>query len=166
MIILLNEIKNYKNWQDLKQNLIDTSLNTKQKGDIFELITKYYLLIDPIYKTKLKEVWLLNEVPTKIQEYLNLPNNDEGIDLIAQTKDDEYWAIQCKYRTDENSSITREDIATFLDISNNICKNISQKLVCSTSNNQSYKFEKLYDDSITFLLANTWNSLDNIFFTK
>ena len=166
MIILLNEIKNYKNWQDLKQNLIDTSLNTKQKGDIFELITKYYLLIDPIYKTKLKEVWLLNEVPTKIQEYLNLPNNDEGIDLIAQTKDDEYWAIQCKYRTDENSSITREDIATFLDISNNICKNISQKLVCSTSNNQSYKFEKLYDDSITFLLANTWNSLDNIFFTQ
>ncbi len=160
-----NKIKAYENWQDLKLGLLDKSTK-KEKGDIFERITKYYLLIDPIYKTKLKSVWLLNEVPTKIQEYLNLPNNDEGIDLIAQTKDDEYWAIQCKYRTDENSSITREDIATFLDISNNICKNISQKLICSTAISQSYKFEKLYDNSITFLLANTWSSLDNNFFTQ
>lgn len=160
-----NKIKAYENWQDLKLGLLDKSTK-KEKGDIFERITKYYLLIDSIYKTKLKSVWLLNEVPTKIQEYLNLPNNDEGIDLIAQTKDDEYWAIQCKYRTDENSSITREDIATFLDISNNICKNISQKLVCSTAISQSYKFDKLYDNSITFLLANIWSSLDDNFFTQ
>lgn len=166
MINLLNEIKNYKNWQDLKQNLINTSLNTKQKGDIFELITKYYLLIEPTYRTKLKNVWLLNEVPIDIKKYLNLPNNDEGIDLIAQTKDNEYWAIQCKYIENENTSITREYISTFLDTSNNICKNISEKLVCTTANKQSYKFEKLYDESLTFLLANTWNNLNNEFFNQ
>jgi predicted helicase len=112
------------------------------------------LLIDPIYKTKLQNVWLLNETPFDIREYLNLPDNDEGIDLIAQTKDDEYWAVQCKYRTEEDSSITRDDIATFLDVSNNICKNISHKLVCTTANRQSYKFDKFYDDKISFLLAN------------
>ncbi len=164
-MIIKNELIKYENWNNLKSELLDI-LTNKEKGNIFEFITKYYLIINPIYKTKFKEVWLLNEVPIKIKEYLNLPNNDEGIDLIAQTKDDEYWAIQCKYRTDEDSSITREDIATFLDISNNICKNISQKLVCTTANRQSYKFDKLYDDSITFLLANTWNCLDKNFFLQ
>ncbi len=164
MINLLNKIKKYEKWNDLKEKLIDTSLNTKVKGDIFELITKYYLLINPTYRTKLKEVWLLNEVPTDVREYLNLPTNDEGIDLIAKTKDNEYWAIQCKYLANEDTSITREYISTFLDTSNNICKNISEKLVCTTANRQSYKFEKLYDESLTFLLSNIWNSLEKDFF--
>jgi len=159
----MENILNIRSWNELKQNILNNSTK-KEKGDIFELLTKYYLLINPIYKTKLKEVWLLNEVPTEIKNYINLPDNDEGIDLIAQTKDDEYWAIQCKYRSDEDTSITRDDIATFLDISNNICKNISHKLVCTTANRQSYKFDKFYDDKITFLLANTWNDLDEEFF--
>ncbi len=164
MINLLHKIRKYENWNDLKEKLIDTSLNTKVKGDIFELMTKYYLLINPTYRTKLKDVWLLNEVPTNVRKYLNLPTNDEGIDLIARTKDNEYWAIQCKYLSNEDTSITREYISSFLDTSNNICKNISEKLVCTTANRQSYKFEKLYDESLTFLLSNTWNSLGEDFF--
>ncbi len=161
----LNNILKYKTYHELKQHFLNNSTK-KEKGDIFELLTKYYLLINPIYKTKLKEVWLLEEVPSKIKGHLNLPDNDEGIDLIGQTKDDEYWAIQCKYRTDEDSSITRDDIATFLDVSNNICKNISHKLVCTTANRQSYKFDKFYNDKITFLLADTWNNLDEDFFNQ
>lgn len=93
-------------WRELKE-LIDSKTETTQKGNFFEYITKCYLIIEPLYQTKLKNVWLL--------------------------KEDEYWAIQCKYRSDETSSIVRDDIATFLDISNNICKNISHKLVCSTA---------------------------------
>lgn len=166
MTNLLKKIKTYKNWQDLKHNFIDSSSNTKQKGDIFELVTKYYLLIHPIYKTKLENVWLLNEVPADVQKYLNLPTNDEGVDLIAKTKDNEYWAVQCKYLSNEDTSITREYLSTFLDVSNNICKNITKKLICTTANKQSYKFEKLYDDTITFLLANTWNSLGDDFFLQ
>ncbi|MDD5053007.1 MAG: DEAD/DEAH box helicase family protein [Sulfuricurvum sp.] len=162
---IINELKKYKNWQELKFKLIAT-LEKKEKGDIFELITKYFLLIDPVYQTKLKNVWLLNEVPNNVKTYLNLPDSDEGIDLVAQTKEDEYWAIQCKYRTDEESSITREDITTFIDIANTICQNISHKLVCTTANKQSYKFDKLYDDTISFLLADTWNTLNENFFEK
>ncbi|MDY0192846.1 MAG: DEAD/DEAH box helicase family protein [Aliarcobacter butzleri] len=154
-----------KNWFDFK-NIIESFEFTKNKGDLFESITKYYLLIEPIYKTKFKNVWLLREVPNDVKKYLNLPDKDEGIDLIAQTKEDEYWAIQCKYRSDEFSAITRNDIASFLDISNNICKNISHKLVCSTASSQSYKFEKLYDNTISFLLYDTWNNLDSDFFDK
>jgi len=153
------------NWIKLKE-FIDSEILTTQKGNLFEYITKYYLLIEPIYQTKFKNIWLLKEVPNDIKKHLNLPNNDEGIDLIAQTKEDEYWAIQCKYRSDDSSSISRDDIATFLDISHNICKNISHKLICSTASSQSYKFNKLYDDKISFLLSDTWNSLDNNFFNK
>lgn len=156
---------NITNWLELKQ-LIDSTRLTVQKGNLFEYITKYYLLIEPIYQTKFKNVWLLKEVPNDVRKYLNLPDNDEGIDLIAQTKEDEYWAIQCKYRSDESSSISRDDIATFLDISHNICKNISHKLICSTASSQSYKFNKFYDDKISFLLSDTWNNLDNEFFNK
>lgn len=161
----IKEFKKYKNWQELKFKLIDT-LEKKEKGDIFELITKYFLLIDPVYQTKLKNVWLLNEIPNNIKTNLNLPDSDEGIDLIAQTKEGGYWAIQCKYRSDEESSITREDITTFIDIANTVCKNISHKLVCTTANKQSYKFDKLYDDTISFLLADTWNTLNEDFFEK
>jgi superfamily II DNA or RNA helicase len=158
-------LNNITDWLELKQ-LIDSETLTTQKGNLFEYITKYYLQIEPIYQTKFKNVWLLKEVPNDVKKYLNLPDKDEGIDLIAQTKEDEYWAIQCKYRSDELSSITRNDIATFLDISNNICKNISHKLVCSTASSQSYKFEKLYDNTISFLLSDTWNNLDSDFFDK
>ena len=166
IIDIQNKILEYQNWQDLKSKLINISSNRKERGAIFEVITKYYLLINPIYKTKLKKVWLSNEVPIEIKKYLNLPDNGKGIDLIAQTKNNEYWSIQCKYRLNENRSINHNDIATFLDISDNICKNINHKLVCSTTNRQSYKSNKLYDDKIIFLLANTWNSLDENFFNQ
>lgn len=162
---IINQFCKYKNWQDLKCHFIDT-LEKKQKGNAFELLAKYFLLIEPIYQTKLKSVWLLHEVPDDVKSYLNLPENDEGIDLVAQTKEAEYWAIQCKYKTDEDSSIIREDITTFIDISNTICKNISHKLICTTASRQSCKFDKFYDDTISFLLADTWNSLGEDFFVK
>jgi hypothetical protein len=41
---------------------------------------------DQKYKTQLAEVWLRREVPARIREYLNFPETDEGIDLIAETK--------------------------------------------------------------------------------
>ncbi|MEA2028087.1 MAG: DEAD/DEAH box helicase family protein [Campylobacterota bacterium] len=103
-------------------------------------------------------------MPSEVQKHLNLPHGDEGIDLIAKTKDNEYWAIQCKYRANEDSSIFRENIGTFLDITHNVCQNISYRLVSTTANIQSKKFDKLYDDTILFLLSDTWNGLDEAFF--
>ena len=39
-----------------------------------------------------------------LKKKLNLPNTDEGIDLIAETFDKEYWAIQCKFRSDKTET--------------------------------------------------------------
>jgi hypothetical protein len=166
MTSLLKRISTYENWQDLKTDLIETLPDTKQKSDIFELITKYYLLIDPTYRAKLKEVLSLNEVPADVREYLNLPVDYEGINLIARTNDNEYWVVQCNYLDKEDSSTAHEYISAFLDVANNICQNISKKLVCTTVDKKCCDFEKLYDDSVTFLLDNIWNSLDNNFFVQ
>ena len=74
-------IRKIKNWDDFKSKL--KFATAKEKGDAFELLTKYFLKLDPTYVTKLKHVWLYNEIPQKIRKYLNLPDKDQGIDLIA-----------------------------------------------------------------------------------
>ena len=97
-------LRTSKNWRDFQANL--KPLTPKQQGDSFELLTKHYLQLDPTYKMKLKHVWFVKEVPPETRRHLNLPDSDEGIDLVAETKEGEYWAIQCKYRTDETGSLS------------------------------------------------------------
>lgn len=112
---ILSILRKCNNWQDFKSQL--QSLSEKQKGDCFESFTKYYLQLHPEYVTLLKNVWQLQEVPHPIKKELNLPGPDEGIDLIAETKDGRFWAIQCKYRDDENTSLSRRELSTFTDLS-------------------------------------------------
>ncbi len=82
-------------WKSFKDQV--ASLQEKQKGDCFESLTKYFLQLHPTYLSQLQNVWLLKEVPLEVREHLNLASSDEGIDLIAQTIDNDYWAVQCKY---------------------------------------------------------------------
>ena len=83
---ILNQFSSFK---ALNQQLEQYTKNqqTKLAGDIFELAVKLYLQTNPKYRTKLKNVWLLKEVKENIKQKLNLPNEDEGIDLIAETYD-------------------------------------------------------------------------------
>jgi Mrr restriction endonuclease-like protein len=55
-----------------------------EKGAVFERLTQLYLQMTPEYRTELRDVWLLREVPADIRRRLNLPGPDEGIDLIAR----------------------------------------------------------------------------------
>ena len=87
------------NWKDFKAKL--SKLEPKEKGDCFELLTKAFLETDPRYTTKLQYVWHHSKVPTKTRRKLNLPAQDEGIDLVAKSREGEYWDIQCKYKTAE-----------------------------------------------------------------
>jgi len=102
---ILNQFSSFK---ALNQQLEQYTKNqqTKLAGDIFELAVKLYLQTNPKYRTKLKNVWLLKEVKENIKQKLNLPNEDEGIDLIAETYDKRYWAIQAKYRSDPKETLT------------------------------------------------------------
>jgi predicted helicase len=104
-------LRKCNSWQDFRTLL--HALTEKQKGDCFETLTKHFLKLNPEYVTLLRNIWNLKEVPPHIREYLNLPQPDEGIDLIAETKDGQYWAIQCKYRDDESTSLSRRQLSTF-----------------------------------------------------
>ncbi len=96
---LIKIIHQFSSFKNLNKQLEKYTKNnqTKLAGDIFELVVKLYLQTNPKYKTKLKKVWLLKEVDTKIKHELNLPDKDEGIDLIAETIDGEFQSIQSKY---------------------------------------------------------------------
>ena len=80
-------ISEFNNWKNFNEYLSELTNSGEQKaGDIFENLCKHYLLTAPHYRSKLKNVWLLKEITDEVRVLLNLPDTDEGIDLIAETK--------------------------------------------------------------------------------
>ena len=147
-------------WDDFEKKL--TTLNKKEKGDYFEYLTKYYLKIDVKYQSY-DEVWLLSELPNKEREYLGFADkSDIGIDLIAKNGN-EYYAIQCKYHSDFNSSVTRNEIAPFLTMLESNPK-ITNGFVVSTANTKSPKIKRSISKPLSYLLHDTWDNLSDKFF--
>lgn len=153
-------ISKVNSWNDFK-----TVLETKtklEKGKAFEELTKYYLEYNPVYKSKLKNVWLQNEITPSILKKLNLPTNDQGIDLIAETIEGKFWAIQCKYLQDEDQRLSHRAISTFVSLSTGIAENITYCLVCTTVDD----YAKIYQgkNNIGFCTSDEWRKLDKTFF--
>ncbi len=97
-------IRGCASWQDIQAKW--RGFPEKQKGDLFEELVKAYLQLDPEYASKLKHVWLGGEIPQATARKLKLPATDQGIDIVAETHDGEFWAVQCKYRQDTDHSLT------------------------------------------------------------
>ena len=144
------------NWQSYKKLL--SKLSNKEKGDSFEELVKHYLTYNPQYATKLKSVWLLHEIPSAISNRLNLPKQDQGIDLICETFSGEYWAAQAKYHEDETTSQTWKSLSTFTGLAFGVCKNISFGLVCTTSERFTKTLKN--QDNIGFCTGEVWRALD------
>src|SRR5574344_1274330 len=72
--------------------LVRQSATEKEKGNKFEKLMKRFFQNDNRYKGLLSDVWLWDEFPYKE----DLGGRDLGIDLVAKTNEDTYWAIQCK----------------------------------------------------------------------
>ena len=109
MLSLIQEKKLYSrinNWNDFNKILLSSS--NKEKGDYFESLTKFYFKLNPVYKSKYQNVWLLEEVPQKILNTINIPRQDLGIDLILES-DNEFHAVQCKYHSNKNQSIGQNE---------------------------------------------------------
>ena len=152
----------HKSWKSLNLELAKytTSGRAKLAGDIFEKLCKYFLQTEPEYRSELKNVWLLKEVKENVRKKLNLPSTDEGIDLIAETKDKKYWAIQCKYRSNPKDTLTvKGDLATFSNLAFNVCKNISHGLVMTTAEKPPKKTK--YLKGIGYVTSESFLSLDD-----
>lgn len=112
------------------------SFSERDKGDRFERLMQAYLLTDPKYSYQFKKVWLWNEFPGK----KDLGGSDTGIDLVAVTHDNDFWAIQCKCYQD-TATIDKPAVDSFLSTSSREFKDESlrttsfaQRLWISTTN--------------------------------
>ena len=162
MWLLKRAAEGCRGWEDFKGRF--EGLEKKQKGDLFEELVKAYLQLDPEYATKLKSVWLLREVPEAIRKKLKLPDEDQGIDLIAETKAGEFWAVQCKYREESDQSLTWREVSTFAGLAFGVCKGISFGLLCSTTERVTHVLKK--QDNIGFCALDVWQGLDADFFER
>src|SRR3954466_5009183 len=119
-------------WDDFWSALRQLDSGSK-RGAAFERLTQLYLQTAPEYRTQLRHVWLLNEVPESVSAHLNLPRVDEGIDIVAETRSGEFWAVQCKFRSATDHPLNRTDLATFTSLALVHCKNIALAVVAHTS---------------------------------
>jgi superfamily II DNA or RNA helicase len=154
-------LKQSNSWSEFKLKM--DVLPKKQMGNAFEFLTKLYFKINPVYSFY-DEVWLLSEVPSTVFEYLGLPSHDLGIDLIAK-QGDEYHPIQCKYHSDKNSSVTFNEVSTFISLLEGNDK-FTQGYICSTANVTSKNLDKIKNKPINLILSDSWVQLDEDFFDK
>ena len=159
---LFTAIDGCSSWEEIHRAWSDYS--AKQKGDLFEELVRAFLQIEPEYASKLKNVWLHNEVPQAILKQLKLPETDQGIDLIAQTNEGEFWAIQCKYRQATETSVTWRDVSTFTGLAFGVCKGISFGMICSTTERITRVLK--HQDRIGFCALDVWQGLDVDFFSR
>ena len=116
----------------------------RDKGNSFEKLMKKYLQVEPQYENTLKEIWLWNEFPFRKE----FGGKDTGIDLVAQTFEGDYWAIQCKCYA-EDSKIDKAGVDSFLATSGRSFSNensqtvmFKQRLWISTTNNWNSEEEQ------------------------
>ena len=131
------------NFEKILNKYRENAFSEHDKGTRFERLMQAYLKTDPRYSTEFKEVWLWNEFPYKH----DFGGKNIGIDIVAKTYQDEYWAVQCKCYQ-ENVRITKGDIDTFLATSSKIFfdeneqqQKFSHRLWISTTNNWNSEAE-------------------------
>lgn len=151
-----------ESWDQFEQAA--ASLGNAQKGQLFEHLVKYYLELDPKYQSLLEKVWLLGEAPHEVRQAIELPPIDQGIDLIAVTRDGEYWAIQAKYRTDSSGTLSWPEVATFAGLAFGACKKITFGLLCTTTERISRTLPEY--PNLGFCTNEVWRHLDADFFAR
>jgi predicted helicase len=112
------------------------SFSEHDKGYRFERLMQAYLLTDPQYTGKFKKVWMWNDFSGRD----DLGGSDTGIDLVAQTFEGDFWAIQCKCYQAE-TYIDKPAVDSFISTSSRTFRNeemkttgFTHRLWISTSN--------------------------------
>lgn len=110
--ILTDIIKEKKCWTELKTELSKYNVDDREKGikdttagKIFEVFAKYYFLTAPEVDGLYSQVWLYDEIPLDVKNSLDLGTVEYGIDLLLKTTNQEYIAVQCKFKNDETSKL-------------------------------------------------------------
>ncbi len=97
------------NFNKILEKYRKIAFSERDKGTRFERLMVAYLQTDPKYSTLFKKVVLWRDFVGKN----DLGGQDTGIDLVAITKNGDYWAIQCKC-VDGETSIDKASVDSFL----------------------------------------------------
>ena len=84
----------------------DGAVNKAELGKKFEIVTRDFLSTDNHYLNRFAKVWMWMDWPGR-------DGGDTGIDLVAEQRDGELCAIQCKCYSDDGSLDT-EQVSKFL----------------------------------------------------
>lgn len=121
----------------------NVSFSERDKGARFEILIQRYLKTEPLYASRFKKIWLWNEFPFRH----DFGGKDIGIDLVAETTDGDYWAIQCKCYA-EDAHLGKDAVDSFLATSSKRFQNealktvgFSTRLWISTTRNFGSEFE-------------------------
>ena len=84
-------------FSDILAKYRTVSFSERDKGERFERLMQAFLKTSPMYAGIFEHVWMWADFPHKD----TFSDKDTGIDLVAQTHEGDFWAIQCKcYRED------------------------------------------------------------------
>lgn len=127
------------NFDDILNKYREAAYSKSDLGTRFEELIARYLKTYPLYSSQLEDVWLWNEFPYRS----SISGQDTGIDIVAKTKSDEYWAVQCKFYS-EDHRVSKGDVDSFLAASGRTFKDehgkdirFSRRMVVSTTDNWS-----------------------------
>lgn len=108
---MIEELKSAKSFISLVKEMDADYTTQRDRGTMFELLSRTYFKNEPMYQRLFDDVWTLNEVPT---EY-GIPKSDTGVDLVARERETGLLvAIQCKYYS-EDTIIQKLHIDSFLN---------------------------------------------------
>lgn len=104
-----NNVKNFNQFNKAIGNLKDNKL----KGDIYEYFCKMYFTISPEHKKKFRQVLLYSEIPIMLKASLGLPETDMGIDGILIDYNNKVYALQVKFRANNQYKMQWKNLGTF-----------------------------------------------------
>jgi predicted helicase len=131
------------------------------KGLFLEHFTKHFFKTHHLYKGLITEVYLYNEIPASIKKELKLPNKDKGIDLLIKYNN-EWTAVQCKYRQDPKTIVAWNELATFFGLSFGI--NTVIKKGFYVTNTYDLIDEVIKSDKVIPISGNFLHNLNKDFF--
>ncbi len=105
---------------------------------------KAFLLTEPYYAEQIESVSMWGEWPHR-------EGIDAGIDLVAHTRTDEYWAIQCKFYSADHV-LAKSEIDSFFTASGrgfqveSARRTFAKRLIFTTTNHWSREAERAIQD--------------------
>ncbi|MEC3894395.1 DEAD/DEAH box helicase [Nocardiopsis sp. LDBS1602] len=110
---------------DIIDSIRQHSSSNHERGSRFEKLMVAYLTHDPLYAQRFTQVWSWTEWPGAAGN-----KKDIGIDLVAETIDGGYCAIQCKFYEPQHT-VQKPDIDSFFSASGKAP--FTERLIISTT---------------------------------